>query len=184
MYFEQHALVNSLYTIPWYTGYNENVQFLFYLLGFNSDTKCLNVQYFALMLASWVAWNESWGKNCAVLCNIYVRDKEEANGQNMSGKWIYNFKVNVDWCSFAIKVVLHKNTKGLSKHEHTVSNCEFFITAGIGYTFYSPLKLGSPYFSAPKLNLMRCKNVNFFIPFITFSLIIFHYIINQKRCSF
>ena len=35
-------------------------------------------------------------KICAVLCNIYVRDKEEANGQNMSGKWIYNFKVNVD----------------------------------------------------------------------------------------
>ena len=68
-------------------------------------------------------------------------------------------------------MVSNKNTKGLSKHEHTVSNCEFFITAGIGCTFYSPLKLGSPYFSAPKLNLMRCKNVNFFIPFIIFSLI-------------
>ena len=27
---------------------------------------------------------------------IYVRDKKETNGQNMSGKWIYNFKVNVD----------------------------------------------------------------------------------------
>jgi hypothetical protein len=60
-----------------------------------------------------------------------------------------------------------QNTKGLSKHEHTVSNCEFFLSRQVGYTSSSPLKLGSPY-CAPKPKLMRCKNVTFFLPFITF----------------
>ena len=34
MYFKQHAFVNLHYYSLWYTGYKENVQFLFYLLGF------------------------------------------------------------------------------------------------------------------------------------------------------
>ena len=94
-------------------------------------------------------------KICAVLCNIYVRDKEEANGQNMSGKWIYNFKVNVDWCSFA-KVVLHKNSKGLSltrTHGQSVElgNCEFFIMAGRGYLHFTVHSNLAHLYSAPKL---------------------------------
>ena len=133
--------ISYTHSLPCGTGHKENVQFLFYLLGFNSDTRgtCL--------LFDWnkdILFKSKWcivTKICAVLCNIYVRDKEEANGQNMSGKWIYNFKVNVDWCSFA-KVVLHKNSKGLSltrTHGQSaeLGNCEFFIMAGRGYLHFT-----------------------------------------------
>ena len=163
--------ISYTHSLPCGTSHKENVQFLFYLLGFNSDTR-RTFALFWLKCRYFYQIELDFGyKICAVLCNIYVRDKEEANGQNMSGKWIYNFKVNVDWCSFA-KVVLHKNSKGLTRtHGQSVElgNCEFFIMAGRGYLHFTVHSNLAHLLFCPKAivnALQKCSLFSFLLHFL------------------
>ena len=83
-----------------------------------------------------------------------VSDTEEANGQNMSGKWIYSYKANADWCSFA-KVVLHQIRK-VSANTNTRSvTVNFFIKAGKIYIFQSTKTWLTLFCPRVKLNALQ-----------------------------